>query len=143
VLFCVWLFVNVYCFTSTGCQPNCSLKIYHIISYHSIIGMFRQIIWTSDKMKNWKGMSHPEIETLLRGNNIITYHRLYRQHRNAGNTCIHNLIIKCECTNFNISMCHNITLLYIFICIFLQILMKLYHDEEFQGCTSEIIRIIS
>jgi len=28
--------------------------------------MFRQIIWISEKMKNRKGMSHPEIETILR-----------------------------------------------------------------------------
>ena len=31
------LFVNVYCTTATGCQPNCSYQIYHIISYHIII----------------------------------------------------------------------------------------------------------
>jgi len=28
------LCVNVYCTTATGCQPNCSWQIYHIISYH-------------------------------------------------------------------------------------------------------------
>jgi len=27
------LCVNVYCTTATGCQPNCSQQIYHIISY--------------------------------------------------------------------------------------------------------------
>ena len=28
------LCVSVYCTTATGCQPNCSYQIYHIISYH-------------------------------------------------------------------------------------------------------------
>jgi hypothetical protein len=30
------LCVNVYCTTATGCQPNYSDQIYHIISYHII-----------------------------------------------------------------------------------------------------------
>ena len=30
------LCVNVYCTTATGCLPNCSWQIYHIISYHII-----------------------------------------------------------------------------------------------------------
>ena len=30
------LCVNVYCTAATGCQPNCSWQIYHIISYHII-----------------------------------------------------------------------------------------------------------
>ena len=30
------LCVNIYCTTATGCQPNCSQQIYHIISYHKI-----------------------------------------------------------------------------------------------------------
>ena len=28
--------VDVYCTTASGCQPNCSYEIYHIISYHII-----------------------------------------------------------------------------------------------------------
>jgi hypothetical protein len=30
------LCVNVYCTTATGCQPNCSWQIYHIITYHMV-----------------------------------------------------------------------------------------------------------
>ena len=30
------LCVNVYCTTASGCRPNCSWQIYHIISYHII-----------------------------------------------------------------------------------------------------------
>ena len=31
VVLCIVLCVNVYCTTATGCQPNCSVQIYHII----------------------------------------------------------------------------------------------------------------
>jgi hypothetical protein len=42
------LCVNVYCTTATGCQPNCSQQIYHIIyhiiSYHIYISSYRMFL---------------------------------------------------------------------------------------------------
>ena len=42
-----YLCVNVYCTTATGCQPNCSRHIYHIISSNE---------GTSHKVKSAGGM---------------------------------------------------------------------------------------
>jgi hypothetical protein len=38
------LCVNVNCTTATGCQPNCSQQIHHIISYHTRIIPFQMIV---------------------------------------------------------------------------------------------------
>jgi len=57
VLFCCYLHysvyclcVNVYCTTATGCQPNCSYQIYHIMNTSTVIqsNYLLWIPWFSD-----------------------------------------------------------------------------------------------
>jgi hypothetical protein len=43
--------VNIYCTTATGCEPNCSWQIYHIVSYHILTIM-------SEKFKHHEPPDH-------------------------------------------------------------------------------------
>jgi hypothetical protein len=103
---CCWC-VNVYCTTVTGCQPNCSSQIYHIISYHIIpyhIKHNRVIVFEKgihmDHLGSRCNSSGKRTLPLASRDGVSTWlwDRIYTKHvfRKTGSPCYHGYFCVCR-----------------------------------------------